>query len=215
MTEMRSVGAIFPGRISISIMGFLTEPLPATRLSGSRLSMAISGWLAVSQSSQWAAEGVVHKGRDHQFLMPKEDNKGIIKETGHNRKGKLHFILNMIHNHFSAIFDEKAFKPQVSHGKKTMTFFVNCRNYLSCFKVWLFILENRITGSIYNMKNMKKNSLLYKIVNYRASFYDYLWASLYLCHCHNFFFLLKKAIPKVFSIFLNVVNVLSHWSMLS
>lgn len=147
--EMRSVGAIFPGGISISIMGFLTEPLPATRLSGSRLSMAISGWLAVSQSSQWASEGVVHKGRGHQFLMPKElgGERGVIKETEHNRTGRLHLIHNMIHTHFSAIFDEKVFKPDGN----TTTFFVNesnnsiillnFRNYLSCFKVWLLIYD--------------------------------------------------------------------------
>lgn len=127
MMEMRSVGAIFPGRISISIMGFLTEPLPATRLSGSRLSIAITGCLAVSQSSQWAAERVVHKGRGHQFLMPKELGGEIIRDIEHNRTRKLHFIHNMIHTRFSAIFDEKAFKPDVN----AKTFFVNESNNLN------------------------------------------------------------------------------------
>lgn len=114
MMEMRSVGAIFPGRISISIMGFLTQPLPATRPNGSRLSMAISGLLAVSQISQRAAERVVHKGRGHQFFMPIVSHFGKSKKKKKKAKWKKqriteterksHFIVNMTHIHFSSTF---------------------------------------------------------------------------------------------------------------
>lgn len=37
---------------------------------------------------------------------------GIVKETEHNRTGKLHFNHNMIYTHFSAIFDDRAFKHE-------------------------------------------------------------------------------------------------------
>lgn len=66
MTEMRSVGPIFPpfpGRIIISIMGFLTQPLPATRPPEAACpEPLVAAWLPASEGE------ALHRG-EHQCFM--------------------------------------------------------------------------------------------------------------------------------------------------